>query len=159
MKEWWNWCVLMSLWGLNKPEVRRSRPTQWLRSYSRCLLWGSRSRPRRHTERTRRLPCFSDPTEPLHSEGGFGGTSRTSFSHTYSSPCCMCSPEGSSARGRRSRPPDEERNKDSCDVWHLRVYIISGFTDTFIQNPLKREHMWRSVTCGRWLRWMEKNKN
>lgn len=93
---------------MNIPWVRGSRPTLWLRSYSTCRVQSSETSLCCHMVRPCRLLCPSAWTVPLCSEGRCGLTDCGFSFHMFLSACCRCSREDSSARGRHSKPPEEE---------------------------------------------------
>lgn len=96
---------------VNIPGVRGSRPTLWQTSCSTCRARSTESPPCCHMVRLCRPPGLSAPTVPLYSEGGRVRARWGSSSHTFPSACCRCSHEDSSARGRHSKPPDEETER------------------------------------------------
>lgn len=102
--------------GVNVPVVRGSRPTPRRRSDSTCLARGSETLRRCHTARRRR-PLLGRAV-PLYSEGRWGRARRGSSSRRFPSACCRCNPEDSSARGPRSKRPEEE-TQTSDMMWDL----------------------------------------
>lgn len=114
--------VESDVWCKNVPWVRGSRPTLSLRSYSTFLAWGSETPPCYHMVRPRLPLGLSAWTVPLCSEGGCGWALHAPSSRTCPSACCRCSPEDSSARGRRSTRPGEQTE------WHVRY---NRFKTTF----------------------------
>lgn len=89
------------------PPVRGSRPTLWLMLDSRCPPRDNGIPPCLHM-RGRLGLLWTWTLAP--SSGGQRSQARPgASSRTCPSPCCSCSPEGSSARGRHSTPPRGQR--------------------------------------------------
>lgn len=117
-------------WQVNVPWGRGSSSTPWQRSYSRCLVWSSETRPCRHTPHPPRLLPPSQ-TVALRSEGWCWGGGSVVSSRMFLSACCRCSPEGSSARGQCSKQP-EERPRCRILTCYSHEWSISGLNGNFL---------------------------
>lgn len=115
-------------WQVNVPWGRGSSSTPWRRSYSRCLVWSSETRPCHHTPHP---PLLPSQTVALRSEGWCWGGGSVVSSRMFLSACCRCSPEGSSARGQCSKQPEQ---RPRCQIltcyshdWSISVIPIKLF--------------------------------